>query len=439
MSELPNELIEEVRAGNCIAFVGAGFAGAAGFPTWAKLLQGLASRQEVPSEVRQHIEELMEKGSSHAYDEAAQTLEWLLTRKTFVEELQHQFTAPTHISQGMSNRLRWLRAIPFRAILTTNFDTLLEGDTPGNSAYRSVLRPKAAAWWEGTFWGETPYKAPILKIHGDVRKPETIVLTRRDYRHLLYRHPGYQDFLRAVLSHHTVLYLGFSFTDAYLNELRSETLALLGYDSKDSPAMAFAIANDVPPATRRHFKEHEGIHMLSYQTRTDDSKPADHSGFDRLLEDLHDKTNPVFQFGRLLGNKRLLWVDPNPGHNAAVARFFSAAKEIAHVRLGSLEIEPVSNAVDGLSLLQKAQAAGKAFDIVITHWGHEPSTAEHLLQGMRREDLRSPVIVFSTKTEADARKKKALSLGAQAYCYEYDALLRALDHVLSPAWTTRQG
>lgn len=375
----------------------------------------------------------MKKGSSHAYDEAAQTLEWKLTRDTFVKELQQRLATPANLSAGMLNRLRWLRAIPFRAILTSNFDTLLDGDTPGNSAYRSVLRPKATAWWEGTFWGDTPYKAPILKIHGDVRKPETIVLTRRDYRQLLYRHPGYQDFLRAVLAHHTVLYLGFSFTDAYLNELRSETLALLGYDSKDSPATAFAIANDVPPATCRHFKEHEGVHMISYQTRTDDSQPADHMGFDRLLEELHDKTNPVFQFGRLLGNKRLLWVDWHPGGNAAVNRFFSAAKEIAHVQLGSLQIETATTAADGLSHLQRAQDDGRPFDIVITQWGRLPSTAEELLEGMRRQDLRAPVIVFSKPIDATARKKKALALGAQAYCYRYDELLRALDHVLSPA------
>jgi hypothetical protein len=35
---IPPGLIEEIRAGRCVAFVGSGFSGAAGLPTWEALL-----------------------------------------------------------------------------------------------------------------------------------------------------------------------------------------------------------------------------------------------------------------------------------------------------------------------------------------------------------------------------------------------------------------
>jgi hypothetical protein len=135
---------------------------------------------------------------------------------------------------------------------------------------------------------------PVIKIHGDVGSPETIVITRKDYRRHLYNNPGYQVFLRAMLANHPVLYLGFSFTDAYLNEIRSEILALLGYGG-DGP-VAYAIINDIPQLTREHYLRHEGIDILTYDTRGG----TDFSGFDLLLRELHDQTNPLFHFGSLL-------------------------------------------------------------------------------------------------------------------------------------------
>ena len=82
-----------------------------------------------------------------------------------------------------------------------------------------------------------------------------IVLTRRDYRRHLYGDPAYTTFLRTIVATTTVLYMGFSFEDAYLNELRSEVLALLGQGNESAP-VAYAIVNDVPPDTQSHFRKH---------------------------------------------------------------------------------------------------------------------------------------------------------------------------------------
>ena len=122
----------------------------------------------------------------------------------------------------------------------------------------------------------------------------------------------------------TVLYMGFSFEDAYLNELRSEVLALLGQGNESAP-VAYAIVNDVPPDTQSHFRKHEGIQILSYDTQGG----KDFSGFDRYLESIHQETNPFVRFGRLLSTHRLLWVDPHPSNNGEAFEYLQAAAAAA--------------------------------------------------------------------------------------------------------------
>lgn len=47
----------------------------------------------------------------------------------------------------MRLRLKHLYGIPFRAILTTNFDPLLPGLPPGPEAYRKLLRGRRPSPW----------------------------------------------------------------------------------------------------------------------------------------------------------------------------------------------------------------------------------------------------------------------------------------------------
>jgi CheY-like chemotaxis protein len=425
---IPESLVEAIRSGNCVAFVGAGFAGAARLPSWGSLLSRLAERDEDASR-RAHVEGLIARGTAHSFDEAAQLLEDALGRAAFTAELLQALSRP-QIPPAMQERLRWLLGIPFRAILTTNFDPLLTGSLPQPKAYREVLRPEAThPWWKELLSDGNNRGVPLVKVHGDVHAAESVVITRRDYRRLLYSNPGYQAFVRTVFASHPILYLGFSFTDAYLNELRSEILALIGYsDGKGPPA--HAIINDVSPYTVEHYRSHEGIQILTYDT----DGGRDHSGFDRLLAELYERTNPISHFGRLLQGRRLLWVDAERENNEHIRRFFILSKELSGVQRDAFHLELADDAESALARLAEAP-----FDLVISHWGRQPdggSTAERLLLGMRRRDLRAPVVVFSLNVQADERKRKALGLGAQGYCFTNEALLRAIERIFAPAAET---
>ena len=70
----------------------------------------------------------------------------------------------------------------------------------------------------------TPLRA---SFHTAPRPPCPPCHPLQGYRRLLHECPGYATFLKALMSTKTLLYVGFSFTDDYLNEFRSEIVSML--------------------------------------------------------------------------------------------------------------------------------------------------------------------------------------------------------------------
>ena len=436
---IPNGLVNAIRAGRCVAFVGSGFSSAANFPGWELLLRELAAHSKAEG-IRPQIEKRLEDKTSHAFDEVAQALEDVLGRDVLIEHLQKNFTY-TVPDPVMERRRQLLKDIPFRAVLTTNYDRMLKGEIPAPSTYRQMLRAVQTPWI-GTLYvtAKDRRRRPLLKVHGDLNKPETIVLTRRDYRKLLYENPNYLNFLRAYLVSHTVLYIGFSFTDAYLNELRSELLTRLD-QSESSEPVAYAVINDISSLTQEHYRKHEGVEILTYNTyvETSSSDPTssaaskrDYSGFDSILEAINELTNPARRYRSLLAGKQLLWVDPRWEAN------FQWAHEYFDMRSGHEVLDLVRSAPEALERLAASAEKKREYDLVICFWGdefrHESTEppAVVLLQEIRNRGIGVPVIVFAERHIFQKRKRQALELGSLGCYYRWESLLRAIQMALDP-------
>ncbi|HLT36165.1 MAG TPA: SIR2 family protein [Enhygromyxa sp.] len=437
----PRHLSEEIVAGNCVAFVGAGFSAAARLPAWTELLRELAG--EVGESLRRAIEGALDRdtGADGRYL-AAQLLEDGLGRARLVERLRERLVVPREqLGPTMVRRLQILRRIPFRAILTTNFDNMLAGEVASRDTYVAALRPQRHRWWERHFWvdHEGP---PVLEIHGDLSLADAeqqLVLTRRDYRRRLYQDPGYQTFLRTVLSTRTVLYLGFSFTDAYLNELRSEILHLLDFRHGSFP-VAYAVVADSPLEVREFYRHHEGIELLDFRIGEHPDGGRDFSGFDRWLEAIYEASSPRPRFARMLAGRRVLWLDPHPENNVIVYQFFAsiASERLAGARLDPVAVTQVATAEQARDALLHARGREQPFDLVLSHWGADElvrhgdellANGPRLLVLMRQHDLRAPVVLFSSRTDFGGRKRTALGLGARAYCFSHEALFREIEAV----------
>ena len=182
---------------------------------------------------------------------------------------------------------------------------------------------------------------------------------------------GYTTFLRSVMSTTTVLYLGFSFTDAYLDDLRSEILALLDYQGGDHP-IAYALLHGVDDDEIAFAREHEGIEILPYEPGDD------FTGFDDFLGDLHAATNPTALLGDLLSGARILWVDPD---EASIDHGMQFLENAASGRASIERFDTPRAAIDAASEAKT--------DLIVTRWGHgqgaggEPAAIE-LLTGLRQ-------------------------------------------------------
>jgi hypothetical protein len=415
--EIPKGLVDEINAGECVAFVGAGFSGVV-VPPWGDLLLGVLESTALGRGTRDQVQDFLADPGSKELEAAAQILRDELGADAFAAALEGQRVAD--IGPRMQRRLELLHGIPFRAVLTTNFDGLLEGPSPGREAYQEVLRPSEHRWWDARYWDPSQQSRSAVMLHGSLSEPAEMVFTRRDYRRRLYSTPGYLTFVRSVMATTTVLYLGFSFTDAYLDELRSEILALLEHRGTDKP-IAYALLN-ATDAEVSYARRHEGIHVLPY------SSANDFQDFDNYLEAIHRDTNPQIRLGELMAGARILWVDPDED---SIAHGLTYLQQAAARAGGRAAIEPYDSSQSALDALDHQDA-----DLVISRWGYGEgpdglAVGEHLLIEMRRRDLRAPVVVFASGAFATENKRAAMALGAASYEFQWQGLFREIERIFT--------
>ena len=92
----------------------------------------------------------------------------------------------------------------------------------------------------------------------------------------------------------TVLYMGFSFSDEYINELRSSVVQMLGV-TQEQP-LAYAITDSKSSMDRQYYLKHEGVQLLNFDPHKG-GKNQNWGGFEKWLQDIHDKTSPPKRWG----------------------------------------------------------------------------------------------------------------------------------------------
>lgn len=106
-------------------------------------------------------------------------------------------------------------------IITTNYDRIIESSScEHRNQYDVVISDKDLLNSEKSKY--------IIKMHGDILQPQTIVLKEKDYLEYSQEHVVIELFIKALLTDHTFLFLGYSLTDynvkqiiSWINYLRS--------------------------------------------------------------------------------------------------------------------------------------------------------------------------------------------------------------------------
>ena len=123
----------------------------------------------------------------------------------------------------------------------------------------------------------------ILKAHGDIDRKDTIILSERDYRDIIYRTPGYRAALNVIFITKTLLFVGASLSDPDVNlVLESVSEA---FDGKATRHYALVPEGDVSDEEVRHWREFYGVHMILYKAS------KGHPEVDMFLETIRDRIN----------------------------------------------------------------------------------------------------------------------------------------------------
>lgn len=186
-------LAAKARAGDLVIFIGAGLSQGAGLPSWRGLLSDLAA-------ARARVTDIPSFDGLGELDRAA-----LIARRLGDDESlgalvsEHIRERSTHYALGHG----LLASLPVEEVVTMNYDDLFERASAAVGRPVTVLPGGRVA--RGERW--------LLKMHGCMTRPESIVLTREDYLRFQANRSALAGIVQALLITRHMLFVGFSFSD----------------------------------------------------------------------------------------------------------------------------------------------------------------------------------------------------------------------------------
>lgn len=216
------DLAARASSGQLVPFIGAGVSISAGLPTWKDLLGRLLDEGDLPVDERAGFWDLGPLDQAHVL---RRRFDQLL--RPFAPAVAALTDAPRY---GLAPAL--LAGLPTKEAVTLNYDTLYE-KASADAGRPAVVLPKDAVV-HGERW--------LLKLHGTVDDPDSIVLTREDYLGYRRGREALSALAKALLLTRHLLFVGFGLSDDHFHELVHEVRKV--YPGKDRFGTALLLATD---------------------------------------------------------------------------------------------------------------------------------------------------------------------------------------------------
>lgn len=261
MKESAKDLGGKARAGHLVPFLGAGVSVSAGAPSWGQLLSTLRSGVHLEPAEQNAFEDL------GLLDQAG-VLEQLYidqhgSRRAFGEAVAAAVDLPRY---GLAPAL--LATLPATGAITLNYDRLFENACSDAQRPRTVLPENVPA--VGNSW--------LLKLHGTVSQPETIVLTRDDYLGYNSNREALSALVKAHLLTHHLLFVGFGLADDHFHEIVHDVRRALPADVSSKHQMGTVLSLFDQPLQRLVWEGKLDIKpMLGNMPELDSKQSAGHS------------------------------------------------------------------------------------------------------------------------------------------------------------------
>ena len=206
-------LADYVRRGELVLFIGAGASADAGIPRWQQLINELARKAKLE-------EDLLPRMNKMDLRDQATILSKKLGRDlpTLIADL-------TEVNQySLTHGL--LASMMIREAVTTNYDRLYEKAVSGRRGRLTVIPGPEAV--EGNSW--------LLKLHGSIDTPSSIVLSREDYETAA-RRGALRGLLQAMLLTRHMLFVGYSLSDEDFHSVMNDVRMAAGSGRKLGTAL----------------------------------------------------------------------------------------------------------------------------------------------------------------------------------------------------------
>lgn len=207
-------LYEDLINEECVIFAGAGISTEAGVYSKPNFYEIIKSKCNYPdNKEAPAFPDLMQYFCEHIDGGQRNRL-----TKEIISRIEI-FNSPGEIYNSTTTFHYLLAEIPyFKRVVTTNWDTFFE-------TCLNILVPMVEDR-DIAFWDDK--KRQVLKIHGCVSRPYTIVATRDDYEACINRNPLIFNKLRDLMASKTFIFIGYSMADSDFQIILDEIIKALG-------------------------------------------------------------------------------------------------------------------------------------------------------------------------------------------------------------------
>ena len=178
-----------------------------------------------------------------------------------------------HLSKAVfdadNEEIRFLKKLAVRSvagIITTNYDTLLEHIFTG---YRTYVGQEDLIFAQLAGLGE------IYKIHGSVDRPDSLVLTSRDYREFEHLSAYLIAKLLTIFLEYPIIFIGYSLSDRNVQNILRQIAVCLSQSKLDvlQDRLIFVDYDDSNTISTRSFQFDNGKSISMTQIATKDFMP----------------------------------------------------------------------------------------------------------------------------------------------------------------------
>jgi len=206
--EPPASLTRYLHERRCVLFAGAGLSAWGKLPSWRTLLERMAARLHEEHPSRDYLQKLTSLISQGKLLEVADYCKGALEKNQYYDVLTNELKWN---DQDIPEPHKIIVNLPFSAVVTTNYDKLLE------TAYIRLGRgfPRTLTHADTPNLGLLLFRNEffILKAHGDIDRIDSIVLANEDYRKIIHSNPAFNEVFSALLLTKALLIVGYSISD----------------------------------------------------------------------------------------------------------------------------------------------------------------------------------------------------------------------------------